>query len=82
VLKTFGRQGNTVLTLGQASPISTWSWISVDTVWEVSARRPDDVATRPDDVQHFKIFQCSVQMQKGDIAKTVRTLSQAVRTWT
>jgi hypothetical protein len=30
-LKTFGHQGNTVQTLGQASPISTWSWISVDT---------------------------------------------------
>jgi hypothetical protein len=30
-LKMFGRQGNTVRTLGQASPISTQSWISVDT---------------------------------------------------
>jgi hypothetical protein len=37
--------------LGQASPISTRSWISVvDTVWEVSASRSDDVATRPDAV--------------------------------
>jgi hypothetical protein len=26
------RQGNTVQTLGQASPISTRSWISVDTI--------------------------------------------------
>jgi hypothetical protein len=42
--------------LGQASPISKRSWISVDTVWEVSARHPDDVATRPDAVQHFRIF--------------------------
>jgi len=49
-----------VRTLGQASPISTRSWISlVDTVWEVSARRRDDVATRPDDVQHSRIFQVS-----------------------
>lgn len=30
-LKTSGRQGNTVRMLGQASPISTRSWISVDT---------------------------------------------------
>jgi hypothetical protein len=58
-LKTFGRQGNTVRTLGQASPISTRSWISVDTIWEVFARRSDDVATRPDDVQHSKIFKIS-----------------------
>jgi hypothetical protein len=59
-LKTSGRQSNTVRTLRQASPICTQSWISiVDTVWEVSARRPDDVATRPDDVQHSRIFQVS-----------------------
>jgi hypothetical protein len=59
-LKMSGRQSNTVRTLGQASPISTRSWISlVDTVWEVSARRRDDVATRPDDVQHSRIFQVS-----------------------
>jgi hypothetical protein len=57
VLKTSGRQSNIVLKLGQASPNSTRSWISVvGTVWEVSARRLDDVATRPDDVQHFRIF--------------------------
>jgi hypothetical protein len=57
VLKTSGRQSNTVRTLGQASLISTWNWISaVDTVWEVSARRPDDVATRLDDVQHSRIL--------------------------
>jgi len=59
-LKTSGRQSNTVWTLGQASPISTRSWISaVDTVWEVFVRRPDDVVTRPDDVQHSRIFQVS-----------------------
>jgi len=28
-------------------------------VWEVSARPPDDVTTRPDDVQHSRIFQVS-----------------------
>jgi hypothetical protein len=54
-----GHQGNTVWTLGQASPISTRSWISVDIIWEVFARHPDDVATRPDDVQHSRIFQVS-----------------------
>jgi hypothetical protein len=32
-LKMSRRQSNTVQTLGQASPISTQSWISVDTVW-------------------------------------------------
>jgi len=48
-----GRQSNTVRTLCQASPISIRSRISaVDTVWDVSARRPDDV-------QHSKIFQVS-----------------------
>jgi hypothetical protein len=59
-LKTFRRQSNTVRTLGQASPISTQSWIlAVDTVWEVSARRLDNVTTRPDDVQHSRIFRVS-----------------------
>jgi hypothetical protein len=43
--------------IGQASPISTLSWILVDTIWEVSARPPDDVATRPDTIQHSRIFQ-------------------------
>jgi len=46
--------------LGRASPNSTMSWISkVDTIWEVSASRLDDVATRPDSVQHFRIFRAS-----------------------
>jgi len=55
-LKTSGRQNNTVRTLGQASPISTRSWISVDTIWEVSARRLDSVATCPDAIQRSRIF--------------------------
>jgi len=51
------RQSNIVQTLGQAFPISTRSWISaVDTVWEVSARRPDNTVTRLDDAQHSRIF--------------------------
>jgi hypothetical protein len=72
-----------VRTLGQASPISTRSWIlAVDTVWEVSARRPDDVATRPDAVPLFKIFRTSVQKRKGVLAKIVRMPGQAVWTYT
>jgi len=63
-LKTSRCQSNTVRTLGQPSPISTLSWISVDIVWEVSARHPDDVATRPDTVQHFRIFQTSFSRAK------------------
>jgi hypothetical protein len=42
--------------IGQAIPISTWSWISVDTVWEVSARRSDCVSTRPNATQRSRIF--------------------------
>jgi hypothetical protein len=58
-LKTSGHQSNIVRTLGQASPISTRSLISVDTIWEFSARRPDDVAKRPDATQCSRIFQVS-----------------------
>jgi hypothetical protein len=59
-LKTSGRQSNTVRTLCQASPNSTRSWISeADTIWEVFARRSDDMAPRPDAVQHFRIFRAS-----------------------
>jgi hypothetical protein len=65
-LKTSGCQNNTVQTLGQASPNSTLSWIlEVDTFWEVSESRLDDMATRLNDVQYFRIFQSSVQMRKG-----------------
>jgi len=43
VLKTSGCQGNTVRTLGQASPISTRSWFSIDTYlgsfYKTSGRR-------------------------------------------
>jgi hypothetical protein len=82
-LKKFGRQSNIVRTIGQVFSISTWSWISeVNTIWKVSARRPDDVATRPDDVQHFKILWTSVRTWKGVIAKTIRTLAQAVWAYT
>jgi hypothetical protein len=42
--------------LGQATPSSTQSWISVDTIWEVFARRLDDVATRTDATQCSRIF--------------------------
>jgi hypothetical protein len=57
-LKTSGRHSNTVRTRGQVSKNSTRSWISeVDTIWKVSIRRPE--ATRPDDVQHSRIFQVS-----------------------
>jgi hypothetical protein len=58
-LKTSRRQDNIVWTLGQASLISTRSWISVDTIWEVFAIRLDDVVTRPDAVQHSRIFHVS-----------------------
>jgi hypothetical protein len=64
-LKTSGSQSNTVWTLGQDSPISTWNWISaVDTVWKVFARRSDDVATRPDAVQHFKYSSVPFECEK------------------
>jgi len=57
VLKMFRRKGNTIRTLGQASPISTRSWISCsDTdrettiVWAKGQHRPDafqeDLCTR------------------------------------
>jgi hypothetical protein len=43
-MKMSGRQSNTVGALSQS--VSTRSWISeVDTIWKVSASRPDDVAT-------------------------------------
>jgi hypothetical protein len=59
VLKTSGHQSNIVRTLGQASLISARSLISVDTIWEVSARCPDDVATRPEATQCSRIFRVS-----------------------
>jgi hypothetical protein len=54
-LKTSELQSNTVWMLGQASSISTRSWISVDTVWEVFARCPHDMATSPDTTQCSRI---------------------------
>jgi hypothetical protein len=40
-LQLSGWSSYTVRTLGQATPSSTRSWISEDTIWEGSARRPD-----------------------------------------
>jgi len=68
-------QSNTVRTLGQASPISTRSWISaIDTVWGVFARRPDDVATRPNDVQSLQAVRTTrkyVQMISSNSDKSI-----------
>lgn len=50
------RSSYTVQTLGQATPSSTSSWISNDTIWEGLARLPDDVATSLDATQCSKIF--------------------------
>jgi hypothetical protein len=54
-----GRPCYTVQTLGQPTLSSTQSWISNDTIWEGSARRPDDVATHPNPTQCSRIFQVS-----------------------
>jgi hypothetical protein len=51
-----GRPSYTVWMLGQATPSSTQSWISVDTSWEVSARRPNEVPTCLDATKCSKIF--------------------------
>jgi len=42
--------------LGQATPSLTRSSISFDIIWEVSAKRSDDVATRLDATQCSRIF--------------------------
>jgi hypothetical protein len=42
--------------LGQAALSFTRIWISEDTIWEGSARRPDDVATRLNATQCSRIF--------------------------
>jgi hypothetical protein len=54
--KLSGRPSYTVWALGQTTPSSTRIRISKDTNWEGSTRRPDDVATRPDITQCFRIF--------------------------
>jgi len=58
------RPSYTVRTLSQATPSSTQSWISNDTIWEGSARHPDDVATRPDATQCSIIFWVSYECRK------------------
>jgi hypothetical protein len=45
--------------LGQATPSSTRSWISDDTIWVGFARRPDDMATHPDANTCSRIFRVS-----------------------
>jgi hypothetical protein len=55
-LQLFGWPSYTVRTLGQATPSLTWSWIPDDTIWEGSARRSEDVATRPNATQCSRIF--------------------------
>jgi hypothetical protein len=45
--------------LGQATSSSTRIWISNDIIWEGSARRLDDVATRPDATHCSRIFRVS-----------------------
>jgi hypothetical protein len=45
--------------LGQATSSSTRIWILEDTIWEGSARHPDDVVTCPNATQSFEIFQVS-----------------------
>jgi len=53
--------------LGQATLSFTWIWISEDTIWEGSARRPDDVATRSDATQCSRIFWVSfTDMERSD----------------
>jgi hypothetical protein len=71
-----------VRTSGQPTSSSTRNWISVDTVWEVSARCPDEVATRLDTTQHSIIFWVSFTDVERSDSEDVWTLGQAVRTWT
>jgi hypothetical protein len=55
-LQLSGRPSYTIRTLGQATPSSTRSWISDNTIWEGSARSLDDMATRQDATQWSRIF--------------------------
>jgi hypothetical protein len=73
-------------------------FLEVDTVWEVSAIRPDDSASRPDNVLYLQTVQTTQQYVRtissssdtsrimsvhGKVlANTVRTLGQVVRTQT
>jgi len=74
------------------------AFLEVDTVWEVSAIRPDDSASRPDNVLYLQTVQTTQQYVRtissssdtsrimsvhGKVlANTVRTLGQVVRTQT
>jgi len=59
VLQLSGRLSYIIRTLGQATLNSTQSWISDDTIWEGYAKRPNDVATRPNATQCSRIFRVS-----------------------
>jgi hypothetical protein len=74
------RQENRFLCNRSDEPLKAFGRPAVSSrlIW----RHLDVRATRPDAVQHFRILQCSVQTRKGVLAKTVRTLSQAVWTYT
>jgi len=63
-MKSSRRQSNTVWMLGQLVFNKELDFRSRH-YWEVFASRPDNVATRLDDVQYFRIFQSSVRTRKG-----------------
>jgi hypothetical protein len=81
--KTSGHKGNIVRTLGQASSISTRSWISVDTYLESFCKtsgQHSNLFGRFPAFQNYYGF--PLQARTGVTAKIVRTLGQGVRTWT
>jgi hypothetical protein len=61
-MKTSGRQSNTVRTLGQSLFNMELDFKSRHCLGSLYSRS-NDVATRPDDVQYFRILQSSVRMQ-------------------
>jgi hypothetical protein len=64
---------------------STQIWISEDTNWEGSARRPDDVATRLNATQCSRIFRVSFKDAKRsnivDRLEARSSCSDAVLVW-